>query len=136
MLAAGDGVVVRRSRYGSFGNYIRIRHDGAYSTAYAHLNRYAKGLEKGDRVRQGDVIGYVGATGLATGPNLHYEVLRKGAPANPRKLDLPPRRVLTGAELARFRQATARFEAAIDPAAASDSWADSADAEVADGTSR
>src|SRR3546814_4596351 len=76
VLAAGDGVVMKRERFGSFGKYIRLRHDETYETAYAHLSRYAEELQPGDRVKQGEVIGYVGTTGLATGPNLHYEVLR------------------------------------------------------------
>lgn len=109
VLAAGDGIVDRRSRYGSFGKYIRVRHDKTYTTAYAHLSRYAKGLRPGDRVRQGEVIGYVGATGLATGPNLHYEVLADGDQVNPMTLDLPPLRVLGGEELARFQEVTEKF---------------------------
>ena len=131
VLAAGDGVVVRRSRYGSFGNYIRVRHDGIYSTAYAHLSRYAKGLAHGDRVRQGDVIGYVGATGLATGPNLHYEVLSGEDQVNPVTLDLPPRRVLTGDELARFRRATERLLSALVRSAAGNGARDAAGTEGA-----
>lgn len=131
VLAAGDGVVERRSRYGSFGNYIRVRHDGTYSTAYAHLSRYAKGIEPGDRVRQGDVIGYVGATGLATGPNLHYEVLSGEDQLNPVTLDLPPRRVLAGDELARFRQAMARLLSAVVPTAAGSDARSAAESEGA-----
>src|SRR3546814_2657773 len=77
------------------------------SSDLAHLSRYAEELQPGDRVKQGEVIGYVGTTGLATGPNLHYEVLAKETPLNPVKLDLPPRRVLTGEELARFQSTTA-----------------------------
>src|SRR3546814_7362518 len=84
VLAAGDGVVMKRERFGSFGKYIRLRHDETYETAYAHLSRYAEELQPGDRVKQGEVIGYVGTTGLATGPNLHYEVLAKETPLNPR----------------------------------------------------
>lgn len=105
ILAAGDGVITRRGDNGSFGNYLRVRHDNRYATAYAHLIRYAEKLSVGSRVRQGDVIGYVGATGLATGPNLHYEVLRNGEQVNPVEVDLPPRRVLAGDELTRFRKA-------------------------------
>ncbi|MFQ5761267.1 MAG: M23 family metallopeptidase [Acidiferrobacterales bacterium] len=105
VLAAGVGIVVQRGRNGDFGKYIRIKHDARYSTAYAHLSRYADGLRSGDRIRQGEVIGYVGATGLATDPNLHYEVLRDRRQVNPTKLKLPSRRVLRGDELARFEQA-------------------------------
>ncbi len=113
VLAAGDGVVVRRGRNGSFGKYVEIRHDTTYTTAYAHLSRYAEGLEPGTRVRQGDVIGYIGATGLATGPNLHYEVLQKGEQVDPMKLDLPPRRILRGDEFVRFEQAKAELRAIL-----------------------
>jgi len=116
VLATGDGTVVRRSRNGSFGNYIQIRHDRAYATLYAHLSRYAKGLKRGDRVSQGEVIGYVGATGLATGPNLHYEVSANGNSINPMMLDLPARRILSGEELVRFRRAAAALRVALQPA--------------------
>lgn len=113
VLAAGDGVVVRRDRNGSFGKFVEIRHDATYTTAYAHLSRYAEVFQLGARVRQGDVIGYVGATGLATGPNLHYEVLQKGEQVDPMKLELLPRRILRGKELARFEQAKAEFWAIL-----------------------
>lgn len=105
VFAAGDGIVVRRGRNGSFGNYVRLRHNGTYSTAYAHLSEYADGLSTGDRVRQGDVIGFVGATGQTTGPNLHYEVLASGRQVNPMSLKIPPRRTLSGDELVRFQGA-------------------------------
>ncbi len=113
VLAAGDGIVVRRSRNGSFGKYVEIEHDANYATAYAHLSRYAEGLEPGARVRQGDVIGYIGATGLATGPNLHYEVLQNGEQVDPLRLELPPRRILEGDDLERFEQAKAELRAAL-----------------------
>ena len=105
VLAAGNGIVVRRSRYGSFGRYIKILHGGSYATAYAHLSGYAKGLKPGDHLRQGAIIGYVGASGLATGPHLHYEVLRDDEPVDPVEVSLPPRRVLAGEELSHFRVA-------------------------------
>jgi murein DD-endopeptidase MepM/ murein hydrolase activator NlpD len=104
VLAAGDGIVVQRGRNGDFGKYIRIKHDATYSTAYAHLSRYADKLKSGKRIRQGEVIGYVGATGLATGPNLHYEVLRGRRQVDPMKVKLPPRRLLGKVEMARFER--------------------------------
>lgn len=104
VLAAGDGVVLEVGAKGSFGNYVRIKHDSSYSTAYAHLNRYAKNIRSGVSVSQGQVIGYVGMTGLTTGPNLHYEVLHKGRQINPRRLKLTPRHTLKGTELARFER--------------------------------
>lgn len=103
VLAAGDGVIERVGRNGSYGKYVRIRHNGTYQTAYAHLNGYAKGMKSGKRIRQGQVIGYVGSTGRSTGPHLHYEVLKNGKQINPRRLKLPTGRTLSGAELADFQ---------------------------------
>ncbi|RMF72504.1 MAG: M23 family peptidase [Alphaproteobacteria bacterium] len=108
--AAGDGIIERAGRYGGYGNYIRIRHNGTYATAYGHLKAFARGIRSGVRVRQGQVIGYVGATGRATGPHLHYEVLVNGRQVNPLTLKLPSGRALTGAR----RQAFARHRAEID----------------------
>ena len=103
--AAGDGVVERANRYGSFGNYVRIRHANGYKTAYAHLKGFARGMRAGKRVDQGDVIGYVGTTGRSTGPHLHYEVHFKGKAINPQKLKIATGVSLKGAELDRFRKA-------------------------------
>lgn len=101
--AAGDGVIERADRYGSFGNYVRIRHANGYQTAYAHLNGFARGIRKGKRVDQGDIIGYVGTTGRSTGPHLHYEVHLHGTAVNPQTLKIATGKELTGAELARFK---------------------------------
>jgi murein DD-endopeptidase MepM/ murein hydrolase activator NlpD len=101
--AAGDGVVEVIGRNSGYGNYIRLRHNGSLKTAYGHMNGFARGLSQGDRVRQGDVIGYVGSTGLSTGPHLHYEVLIDGAQVNPMNIDLPTGENLEGSELAQFR---------------------------------
>ncbi len=84
--AAGDGVVESAGRNGAYGKYVRIRHNSTYKTAYAHMRRIAKGMRRGKRVRQGQVIGYVGSTGRSTGPHLHYEVLRGGRQVNPLKI--------------------------------------------------
>ncbi|KCZ54741.1 hypothetical protein HY29_13765 [Hyphomonas beringensis] len=92
--AAGNGVVERASRYGGYGNYVRIKHANGYKTAYAHMSRYGPGVRAGKRVRQGDIIGYVGSTGASTGPHLHYEVYIKGKPVNAMKLKLPTGRKL------------------------------------------
>jgi murein DD-endopeptidase MepM/ murein hydrolase activator NlpD len=86
IMAAGDGVVERCSPYSGYGNYVCIRHSGSTKTAYAHLNRYAKGLKVGGKVCQGQVIGYVGATGQATGPHLHFELIQNGQHVNPQKV--------------------------------------------------
>ncbi|MEL7232131.1 MAG: M23 family metallopeptidase [Pseudomonadota bacterium] len=94
--AAGHGTVERAGRYGGYGNYVRIRHANGYKTAYAHLSRYGRGVRAGARVRQGQVIGYVGSTGASTGPHLHYEVYINGKPVNAMTLKLPTGRKLAG----------------------------------------
>ncbi len=89
IMAAGDGVVERASWYGSFGNYVRIRHNGTYKTIYAHMSKYGRGIKQGIRVKQGQIIGYVGATGRVTGRHLHYEVYMNGTQVNPLTLKIP-----------------------------------------------
>lgn len=101
--AAGDGIVEYIGRRGGYGNYIRLRHNVSLKTAYAHLHKYAKGLKVGDRVEQGDVIGYVGSTGRSTGPHLHYEVLVSNKQVNPRSVDLPVGEQLAGRDLKKFK---------------------------------
>ena len=96
IFAAGDGVVEQIGPWSSYGNYLRIRHNGSLSTAYAHLKRYGKGLKKGARITQGQIIGYVGSTGRATGPHLHYEVIMAGKQVSPTSVNLP-----TGREVSR-----------------------------------
>ncbi len=96
IMAAGDGIIEMSARNGSYGNYVRIRHNGTYKTAYAHLSRYGKGVKKGRRVKQGQIIGYSGATGRVNGPHLHYEVLINGKQTNPMTLKLPTGRTLKG----------------------------------------
>ncbi len=108
--AAGDGIVERVGRYGSYGKYLRIRHNGTYKTAYAHLNRFAKSLKKGARVKQGQIVGYVGSTGRSTGPHLHYEVIANGRQINPRKIKLPSGEQLKGADLKDFQAFRARIQ--------------------------
>jgi len=100
--AAGDGTIESISDNGSYGNYIRIRHNSEYSTAYAHMKGFANGLNQGDRVRQGDIIGYVGTTGRSTGPHLHYEVLVAGEQVNPLDIKLPAGEKLASADLEDF----------------------------------
>ncbi len=109
--AAGDGVVERADVYGSFGNYVRIRHANSYETAYAHLNGFARGIRAGKRVRQGDIIGYVGTTGRSTGPHLHYEVHHRGGAVNPQNLKIATGKQLTGAALDRFKAERAMIDA-------------------------
>ncbi len=108
--AAGDGVVEKASRFSSYGNYVRIRHNSGIKTAYAHLNDYAKGMKAGKRIKQGDIIGYVGTTGRSTGPHLHYEVLVAGNATNPRSVNVPTSEELSGEELKRFKANVEQFE--------------------------
>ena len=104
--ATSDGRITRASRYGSFGNLVTIKHSGGFETKYAHLSRFASGISRGDRVRQGEVIGYVGATGGATGPHLHYEFLVNGVHQNPRTIldKLPKAESIHPDEMARFSE--------------------------------
>ncbi len=100
--AGGNGVIEYIGNNGGYGKYIRIRHNNEYKTAYAHLSGYKKGISKGVRVNQGDVIGFVGSTGVSTGPHLHYEILYQNKQINPLKLKLPSGKILVGNELDRF----------------------------------
>jgi murein DD-endopeptidase MepM/ murein hydrolase activator NlpD len=112
--AAGNGVIKSYGANGSFGNYAKIEHANGYTTAYAHMSRYAKGLKRGSHVRQGQVIGYVGTTGRSTGPHLHYEVHINNKPVNAMSLKLPTGRKLTGEQLGTFKAEMARIEALRD----------------------
>lgn len=109
--AAGNGTIAKIGRNGGYGNYIRIKHANGYSTAYAHMSKFAKGLKQGSRVHQGDVIGYVGTTGRSTGPHLHYEVLVKSEQVNPKSIKLPTGQTLTGKEYDRFLIRKAEIDA-------------------------
>ncbi len=111
--AAGDGVIERASRFGGYGKYIRIRHNDTFQTAYAHLNGYAKGIKKGVKVNQGQIIGYVGSTGRSTGPHLHYEVIKHGKHVNPAGLKLPTGRKLDGEQLMAFKSMIGERETQI-----------------------
>ena len=102
--AGGNGVIERAGRNGGYGNYIRIRHNNGYKTAYAHLSGFKKGISKGVRVSQGEVIGYVGSTGRSTGPHLHYEIIYQNEQINPLTLKLPSGKILEGKELERFKK--------------------------------
>ena len=102
--AGGNGIIEMVGVNGGYGKYIRIRHNNEYKTAYAHLSSYRKGISKGIRVNQGEVIGYVGSTGRSTGPHLHYEIIYQNKQVNPLKLKLPSGKILTGGELVRFEK--------------------------------
>ena len=102
--AGGNGVIEYVGKNGGYGNYIRIRHNNEYKTAYAHLSGFQKGISKGVRVNQGDIIGFVGSTGKSTGPHLHYEIIFQNEQINPLKLKLPSGKTLKGNELKRFKK--------------------------------
>ncbi len=102
IMAAGDGVIDLAGKKGGYGNYIRIRHANGYQTAYGHMKRFASGIKKGIRVKQGNTIGYVGSTGISTGPHLHYEVLYNKKNVNPASIKSPSGRILKSNELERF----------------------------------
>ncbi len=89
IMASGDGKIIRARWCGGGGNCIKIRHNSTYSTIYAHMSKFAKGIKEGKRVKQGRIIGYVGSTGLSTGPHLHYEVVKNGKKINSQTLKLP-----------------------------------------------
>ena len=111
--AAGDGVIGKIGRVGAYGKYIRIRHANGYETAYAHMSRFSKGLKNGSRVRQNQVIGYVGSTGRSTGAHLHYEVLVKGKQVDPMKLRMPTGRQLEGEILNAFNKQKIRVKSLL-----------------------
>jgi murein DD-endopeptidase MepM/ murein hydrolase activator NlpD len=113
VMAAGHGVIEKAAWYGGYGRYVRLKHANSYSTAYAHLSRFARGIRPGVRVRQGQVIGYVGSTGRSTGPHLHYEVMVKAKQINPMGVKLPTGRNLKGRDLAAFKGEVARITALL-----------------------
>ena len=114
VMSIGDGVVTSRKYEGAGGNTVRIRHNSVYSTAYLHLSGYAKGLKVGQRVRQGQVIGYVGSTGRSTGPHLDFRVWKNGSPVNPLKMESPPAEPLKKSSKGAFEDAYAKYKAQID----------------------
>ena len=109
--ASGNGVVEMAQYVNGYGNYIKIRHNGEYETAYGHMQGYAKGIRKGVRVRKGQVIGYVGSTGQSTGPHLHFEILRKGQRINPLKSNVATGNDLTGRTLTEFKHRMNQIDA-------------------------
>ena len=98
IMASGDGKIIRARWCGGGGNCIKIRHNSTYETVYAHLKNFARGIKEGRRVKQGQIIGYVGSTGLSTGPHLHYEVIINGKKVNSQTLKLPSGKILKDEE--------------------------------------
>ena len=114
VMSIGDGVVTSVKYEGAGGNTVRIKHNSVYSTAYLHLSKYAKGLKAGQRVRQGEVIGYVGSTGRSTGPHLDFRVWKNGTPINPLKMDSPPAEPIDNANIDAFRQTHNLYKYQVD----------------------
>ena len=110
ILASGTGVVEEAGHKGYNGNYVRIRHANGYHTAYSHMSRFASGMEPGIKVRQGQVIGFVGSTGLSSGPHLHFEVLVNSRFVDPMSIQVPRERKLEGKDLTEFQKERARIE--------------------------
>ena len=114
VMSIGDGTVTSVKYEGAGGKTVRIRHNSVYSTAYLHLSRYAKGLKAGQRVRQGEVIGYVGSTGRSTGPHLDFRVWRNGSPINPLKMESPPAEPIRKESRQAFEKSYSEYKAAVD----------------------
>jgi len=112
--SSGDGKVVHRGKKGGYGRTIIVKHGSRYSTLYAHMHKYAKNTQVGKRVKQGQIIGYVGKSGLATGPHLHYEFRVNGVHRNPLTVKLPDAAPLPKSEMQRFKSATAEQFARLD----------------------
>ncbi|HXE87043.1 MAG TPA: M23 family metallopeptidase, partial [Hyphomicrobiaceae bacterium] len=116
IMAAGTGVVEEAGPKGENGNYIRVRHANGYKTGYAHMSKFAAGIAPGVRVRQGQIIGYVGSTGLSSGPHVHFEVLVRNrfdgtfSHVNPRTIPVPNERQLRSKDLADFKRERARID--------------------------
>jgi murein DD-endopeptidase MepM/ murein hydrolase activator NlpD len=108
--ASGNGTIEKMGWEGGYGRYIRMRHTNGYETAYGHMSAFAKGIDVGKTVRQGQIIGFVGSTGLSTGPHLHYEIIINTRFVDPMKVKLPRGRVLDGTALAGFDKERTRFD--------------------------
>lgn len=110
IFASGNGIVEKVGWEGGYGKYIRLKHNNGYETAYGHMSAYAKGIEPGKRVRQGQVIGFVGSTGQSTGAHVHYEILVNGRFVDPMRIRLPRGRSLEGAQMASFEKERSRID--------------------------
>lgn len=113
IVAAGNGTVDFAGRNNGYGNYVRLNHDNGFQTAYAHMSRFGQGIRRGARVRQGQVIGYVGTTGLSSGPHLHYEVLKAHSQIDPTSVRTATGRKLTGGQLRAFLREKTRIDELI-----------------------
>src|SRR5438093_2390979 len=111
--ASGNGLVDKVGWESGYGKYVRLRHANGYETAYGHMTAFARGIAPGTRVRQGQAIGFVGSTGLSTGPHLHYEILVNGRFVDPMRIRLPRGRVLDGPMFGTFEQERDRLDGMI-----------------------
>lgn len=112
--SVGDGVVLVASYDRSNGNWVKIRHNSTYTTGYLHLSRFAQGIRRGKQVKQGDIIGYVGSTGLSTGPHLHYHFWKHGQPIDSRSVDLPPSEPVYPQYRSEFKSLVAELKPALE----------------------
>jgi len=111
----GDGIVVKKGyQKRGGGNYIKIKHNGTYSTTYMHLKGFSKGIAVGKKVKQGDLIGYVGKTGLATGPHLDFRFYRNGKAVNPLKVESPPSKPIDSAYIEQFDSIVKQYRKVLD----------------------
>ena len=127
VMSIGDGTVISKGWGGDGGNTVKIRHNSVYTTAYLHLSKYASGLKVGDRVHQGDVIGYVGMTGTATGPHLDFRVWKNGTPVNPLTMDSPDEAPIAEGYLPALDSVARLFRARLDSLASADALRMAAD---------
>jgi murein DD-endopeptidase MepM/ murein hydrolase activator NlpD len=114
VVSVGDGTVLMAGYHGGGGNTVRIRHNSNWETAYLHLSRFAKGIGKGSKVKQGDLIGYVGSTGLSTGPHLDFRFYKNGQPVDPLKVDPPSAAPIAGEKMADYLPVMELMKARID----------------------
>ena len=114
VMSVGDGTVIECRYKGANGNIVKIRHNSVYTTAYLHLSRFAKGMKVGKRVRQGDVIGYVGSTGRSTGPHLDYRIWKNGTPINPLKMESPSAEPLKSENMGAFMDIMGAYRNTVD----------------------
>ena len=110
IMASGDGKVIKAGWCGGGGNCVKIKHNSTYQTVYAHMSKFGRGIKKGTRVKQGQIIGYVGSTGMSTGPHLHYEVIENGKKINSQKMKLPSGKILKGDERKKFEVAKIKID--------------------------
>ena len=110
VIAVGDGTITESRYRGANGNIVKIQHNSTYTTAYLHLNGFARGIKRGAKVKQGQVIGYVGRTGRVTGVHLDYRIYKNDQPVNPLTIDLPPSKAISNSEMKQFRLTVEKYK--------------------------